>query len=79
MNMLDALKNTKQNPRLMSRPVSWIGLGAGITLQHGVWLIFSKDGSTISPIPGDEIWNEWENVQDTVVEAEIEKLVSQTP
>ena len=76
MNMLDALKNTKENPQLMARPVSWIGKGAGITHQENIWVIFTENGLMVCPIPGDEIWNDWENVQDTIVEAEIEKLVS---
>ncbi len=66
MDMINCLKEVYNNPTEKgARPVSWKGTAACIVWadlkEDGqLWIVRTMAGFQAAPIPGDEIFNDWE-------------------
>jgi len=75
--MLEALQAAwNQKETLAARPVTWKGMGVGIIGLGEMFVIVTKDGLALSPIPGDETFKEWETVTTEVIDEEIDVIVA---
>lgn len=90
MNMLEALKEVYEDASNKgARPVSWKGTAscmvwADLKEDGQLWIVRTMEGFQVAPLPGPEVFENWEVVNLTTIleeqkpfESEIQKLQEQ--